>query len=190
MSKLLCICGSAGSIETITYILKNLNKKYKVPIIILVHVERNRVSSLAEVIQNKTQKKICIPNDLEKIKQGNVYVVPSLYHTQIERNHTFSFTMDEPVNFSRPSIDILLETAAWAYQENLTAVILSGASGDGAKGSQIVENYGGRVIIQNPDETPFKTMIEKALLMTKNALVLSKENIIKYINNEKDDFNG
>lgn len=190
MNKLICICGSAGSIESIYNILNRLKRTFYIPIVILVHVERFRVSQLASALQSKTKKTITVPEDLEMIKKGRIYVAPSLYHIQVEEDHTFSFTVDEPVNYSRPSIDILLETAAWAYRENLTVIILSGASGDGAKGARIVEEYGGKVIIQNPEETQFKIMLERAIEETSYAKVLSIDDIIMEINQIKGDTNG
>jgi two-component system chemotaxis response regulator CheB len=76
---------------------------------------------------------------------------------QVERERTISLSVDPKVNWSRPSIDVLFETATWAWQEKLAAVILSGASGDGSRGLHAVKAAGGRTIAQDPATaaTPF-----------------------------------
>ena len=98
---------------------------------------------------------------------------------QVEPDKRISFAMDEPVHFSRPSIDVLLQTIAPVYQSDLLVILLSGSSKDGSYGAQVVESYQGTVWIQDPSTTPFQTMVTSAIDATEQATVLSIPKMIE-----------
>jgi two-component system chemotaxis response regulator CheB len=181
--QLICICGSAGSIKTIKFLLSNLSETFSIPIVLLVHILESERSKLKHVFSKESKLPIMSPEDYTPIEEHKVYVAPPMYHLQIEKDYTFSFSMDEPINFSRPSIDVLLETAAYVYQNNLHVIILSGASNDGSKGVKSVETYGGRVLVLDPAESEVNIMPLASIKALKNPNICSEREILKYILN-------
>jgi len=180
-NKLICICGSAGAIDSIIKILKKLPADFYVPIVILIHLSESRYSHLQQMLAQVSSIHTVSPEDYDMIQANTIYVVPSMYHIQIEKDFTFSFSLDEPVNYSRPSADVLLETASNAYQDGLLSIILSGASQDGSTGSSKVVNSGGTVLIIDPDEAEVNVMPKAAIDILSKPHVLRLNEIIKYI---------
>ena len=90
------------------------------------------------------------PEDKEPIAAGIWFAAPD-YHLLVEADRTFSLSIDEPVKFSRPSIDVLFESAARVYGPDLLGVVLTGANDDGAAGSEMIRKLGGAVAVQDPD---------------------------------------
>lgn len=178
---LLCLCGSAGSIASINKILSSLDKTFPIPIIIVVHQQEDNSRRLYKVFQKLIELDVSIPNDGTLIQPGNVYVAPPGYHIQVEPDYTISYSMDEPVHFSRPSIDVFLLTATRVYQEHLHVVLLSGSSNDGTSGLQQVEDNEGQIWIQDPSETTYQKMLHSALQHVPNATPTSLTDIIKHI---------
>lgn len=117
--KCIVIAGSAGSLGPIESILKSLTYPFPIPIIIMVHMKENSYSFLPEIIRKITKSDVVIPENFEHIGPGRIYIAPPIYHLQVETDFTFSFAVDERVNFSRPSIDVLLETVAYTYKKML-----------------------------------------------------------------------
>lgn len=179
--QLICICGSAGSIKTIQFLLSKLPDTFSIPIVILVHMQESNRSKLKSVFSKESRSKIVSPEDYEPIKNNTIYVAPPMYHIQIEKDYTFSFTMDEPINYSRPSIDVLLETASYVYKNNLHTVILSGASIDGSHGVKNVESRGGHVLVLDPVQSEVDTMPIASIKALCNPIVCSEQEILKYI---------
>jgi two-component system chemotaxis response regulator CheB len=95
----------------------------------------------------------------------------------IEVDRSFALSIEPPVNYSRPAVDVLFESAAHAYGHTLAAVILSGASGDGARGARIVRQYGGRVYVQAPESALARTMPEATIRETTPEFVGPLEEI-------------
>ena len=96
-------------------------------------------------------------------KIGFVYIAPPDYHLLVEDDKTFSLSADEPVRYSRPSIDVLFETAALVFKIRLIGIILTGANNDGAAGIVAVKRIGGLTIAQDPAEAEFSYMPEAAI---------------------------
>jgi len=124
----------------------------------------------------------------KKIACGNAYIAPANYHLLIEKDKTFSITIDERVNFARPSIDVLVESAAEAHKEKLVGIVLTGANNDGAKGIKRVKECGGLAIIQDPKTAESASMPASAiaaLLSGKQAIqpdyILPLEKIIELL---------
>lgn len=169
----LCICGSSGSLSSIQMLVQNIPSTFTVPIIVLVHQQEDRETTMDFVIGHGLTRPVIVPDDGMEIVDNVIYVAPSGYHIQVEGNKRFSYAMDEPVHFSRPSIDILLETIAPVYQSKLMVILLSGSSKDGSYGTSVVESYQGTVWIQDPSTTPYKMMVTSAIDATEYASVLT-----------------
>lgn len=162
---------SSGGFHALGTLLRNLPADYRIPIIIVQHRIRDSRQLLEEMLQNKCAIRIKQADEKEKIESGKVYIAPPDYHLLVERDKTFSLSSDLPVRFSRPSIDVLFESAALAYKDKLIGIILTGASNDGAEGIIAIEKQRGLTIAQNPDEA-------QVALMTLASIQTGKINYI------------
>jgi two-component system chemotaxis response regulator CheB len=120
-------------------------------------------------------------DEKENIQAGYVYFAPPNYHLLIENDKTFSLSTDEKVNYSRPSIDVLFESAANAYGPRLAAIILTGANNDGAEGLRRIKQKGGLVIVQDPQSAENSYMPAAALKAVKPDFVLSLVEIGRWL---------
>jgi two-component system chemotaxis response regulator CheB len=127
------------------------------------------------------------PEDKAEIKPGRVYLAPPDYHLLVENGY-FALSIDTPVECSRPSIDVLFESAALAYGRRLIGVVLTGANRDGARGASAIKEGGGYVIVQDPITAKSPAMPEAALTVTQVDRVLALEEIaaalVKVVNNK------
>ncbi|KQY23770.1 chemotaxis protein CheB [Rhizobium sp. Root482] len=175
------IGASAGALEALSIILHVLPGNFRMPIIVVVHVPPDKRSILAELFRAKCQLSVQEADDKEPIAGGTVYFAPADYHLLVESNKTLSLSSDEPVLFSRPSIDVLFESAADAYGMSLIAIVLTGANHDGAKGLRTVVDAGGAAIVQDPDSAFADAMPKAAIEMCPRARVLSLQAIAQYL---------
>ncbi len=159
---------SAGGLYALKAIFERLPAAYPLPIIIVQHRAKNERTLLEEVLQNTSQLVIKQADEKERIEPGKVYFAPANYHLLIEKDRTFSLSVEELYNYSRPSIDVLFETAAEVYCERLIGIILTGANRDGANGIKRIAGYGGLTIAQDPATAQFPTM-PQAAVNTKNV---------------------
>ena len=111
-------------------------------------------------------------DEKEKIESGTVYISPPNYHMLIEEDLTIALSTEEKKNYSRPSIDILFETAAYAYGSKLIGIVLTGANNDGADGLLKIKNAGGYCIVQEPSEAEAPAMPLAAIKKAKPSKVL------------------
>jgi two-component system chemotaxis response regulator CheB len=166
------IGGSSGALDALAVVLPALPSDAAVPIAIVVHLPPTRPSHLAQVLGTRTSLPVREAEDKEPLAPGVVYVAPPNYHLLIERGGTFALSDDELLNFSRPSIDVLFESAAEAYGERLAAVVLSGANADGAGGLAAVKRAGGLTLVQAPDEAEVHVMPDAAIARAHPSRVL------------------
>ena len=171
------IGASAGALEALSAILPTLPRDFAVPILVVVHVPPDRHSLLAELLRAKCLVAVKEAEDKEPIVGGTVYVAPPDYHLLVEVERTLALSCDEPVLFSRPSIDVLFESAADAYGPALLAIVLTGANQDGARGLQAVVACGGAALVQNPAGAFAPAMPEAAIHSVPGALVMSLDEI-------------
>jgi two-component system chemotaxis response regulator CheB len=167
------IGASAGAIEALSTLLPALPSGYRLPVLIVVHVPPDRKSLLPDLFRDKCAIKVVEADDKEPVQNGVIYFAPPDYHLLVETGKTLSLSSDEPVLFSRPSVDVLFESAADAYGAALTAVILSGASQDGAKGLAAVVAAGGEAMVLRPGEAYASAMPEAAIASCPTAKILS-----------------
>jgi len=157
------IGGSSGALDALSIILPALPAAFTIPIAIVVHVPQNRPSLLADVLGARCALRVREVEDKEPVAGGTVFVAPPNYHLLIERQRTFALSIDAPIHYSRPAIDVLFESAAEAYGERLLAVLLAGANEDGAHGVRRVKAMGGTVVVQEPSSTHAPEMPNAAL---------------------------
>jgi two-component system chemotaxis response regulator CheB len=119
-------------------------------------------------------------SDKETIAPGRVYVAPPDYHLLVEPGY-FSLSTDEPVRFSRPSIDVMFASAADAYGVDVIGIVLTGANADGARGLRKIVDRGGHAIVQDPASSEVRVMPQSALKAVPEACVLPMEEIAPYL---------
>jgi two-component system chemotaxis response regulator CheB len=180
-AKAVVIGASAGALEALSIILPALPRDYSLPVIIVVHLPPDKTSVLATLFADKCALPVAEAADKEPVFPGTIYFAPPGYHLLIEMDKTLSLSSDQPVFFSRPSIDVLFESAADAYGAALIAVVLTGANQDGANGMKSVIASGGQGLIQRPGDAYARAMPEAAIALCPTAHVLSVAEIALYL---------
>ena len=157
------IGGSAGALSVLETILSALPTDFAPPILVVEHLHASDDGAFARHLAHASALPVIEPCDKAPILGGRVYTAPANYHLLVEREGTISLSVSEKVNWSRPSIDVLFESAALVWRDALVAVILSGASADGAQGLNAVKAVGGRTIAQDPASAEIPLMPRAAI---------------------------
>lgn len=181
MYKAVIIGGSAGSFQVLTKILNSLPKTFNLPVLLCMHRLKHVRSGFLEALTIKSNLPVIEPNDKEQIKPGKVYLAPANYHMFIEMGNRIALSTEDPVNHSRPSIDLSFITASQAFRDKLVGIILSGANSDGAVGLQKVKEFNGLAIVQDPKDCQVRTMTEAAMKLTRVDHVFTTDEIIKFL---------
>jgi two-component system chemotaxis response regulator CheB len=181
MHRAVMIGGSAGSFQVVVKILNSLPANYPIPVFLCLHRLKHVRSGFVEALSIKSAIPVVEPFDKETIKPGRAYLAPANYHMYIELGNKIALSTEEPVNHSRPSIDLSFQTAALAYRDKLVGIILSGANRDGATGLKKVKDQGGLCIVQDPKECEVRTMTEASLQATEVDHVFSTDQIIQFL---------
>lgn len=154
---------SAGGVEALLTVFSGLPAGYGLPLVCVLHLPESRDSLLADLFGRRLALRVKEAQDKEDLTPGTLYFAPPGYHLSIESDHSFSLSREEPLHYSRPSIDVLFESAADSYRERLVGVLLTGANQDGAAGLAAIKRAGGLSIVQDPAEAQVPTMPESAL---------------------------
>lgn len=162
---------SAGAVDALSVILPALPASFAVPLIVVVHVPQNRPSLLVELFAPKCKLPVKEAEDKLPVAKGTIWFAPPGYHLMVEKERSFALSLDELVNHSRPSIDVLFESATEAYGSRLLAMVLTGANHDGAAGAERIQAAGGLVAVQDPKTAHVSAMPEMAIARTKPDLV-------------------
>lgn len=166
------IGASAGGFEALLALLPGLPADYPLPIAIVLHLPDNHESRLAELFGHRVAIRAREARDKEPLEPGTVYFSPAGYHLSIEDDRSFSLSGEERVSYARPSIDVLMLSAADAYGPALAGVLLTGANYDGAAGLAGIRLAGGLSVVQDPGTAEVPTMPEAALRRTTPDLIL------------------
>lgn len=158
--------GSIGAFDALLAILAELPDGYSLPMALVVHLPPSRPTALPSLLAARCSLSVKEAEDKEHLAAGTVYVAPPNYHLLIERDRSLSLSADDPVHFSRPSIDVLFESAADAFGSALAGVLLTGGNEDGARGLASIGEAGGMTIVQSPDSAVVATMPQAALRLT------------------------
>ncbi len=153
---------SAGGVEALGMLLPALDKRCAAAVLIVVHMPRQRPSLLTELFARHCALPICEAEDKQPVQAGSVYFAPPDYHMLVDRTEdgsaALALSVDEPVHYSRPSIDVLFESAAEFWGKRLMGVILTGANSDGVRGLGAVARAGGITVVQEPQEAVAETL--------------------------------
>jgi len=178
--KAVVIGASAGAIQALSDILPGLPAEFPLPILIVVHVP-STPSGLTALFSSKCAMAVVEPDDKEVIAPGSIYFAPPAYHLLVEPGGTIALSEDEPVLFSRPSIDVLFESAADSFGSGLLGIVLTGANEDGARGAVAIEGRGGLVLAEDPATAYAAAMPAAALARCSAARTLSLDGILEHL---------
>lgn len=172
---------SAGGFKALHAILPSLPADFTFPVVIVRHQHPTSDDYLAQSLSEKCQVIVKQADEKENIKSGVVYIAPPNYHLMIEDDKTFSLSVDEQVNYTRPSIDVLFETAADVYGARSIGVILTGANIDGSSGLKKIKQRGGFAIVQHPATATVDTMPLAAIAATEVDSILPLDEICPFL---------
>jgi len=175
------IGASAGGVEALGLILPSLPAKFRPAVLIVLHLPRERPSLLVEIYEKRCALPIREADDKEPIEPGTIYFAPPDYHMLVERNRQIALSTEEPVHYSRPSVDVLFESAADVFGSRLLGVILTGANEDGAAGLHAIHRAGGITVVQQPDSAKVPLMVVSALQRNPADFVLSLPEIAQLL---------
>lgn len=175
------IGASIGGLQALSAIIPKLPKDFKLPVIVVQHRGRMRDEFIVRYLNGKSD--ICVTEACSRgvISPEFVYISPAGYHLLVENDKIFSLSVDPPVSYSIPSVDVLFETAAEVYQEKLVGVLLTGANSDGSGGLQKIKSYGGLAIVQDPKTTEASSMVESALKLVEVDHVVALDKMGEFL---------
>ena len=171
---------SWGGLAAVRAILGGLPAEFDIPIVVVQHRHRDSDSQLGRFIKRHTHMQVCDVEDKMPVEPGRLYIAPPDYHTLVEQGH-LALSTDAPVRYSRPSIDVMLTSAADAYERRTVGVILTGANADGARGLRRVADVGGLAIVQDPATAEVATMPEAAIAAVPQARVFPLDRIAGFL---------
>ena len=168
---------SAGGVEALMRILPALPATAPFSIVVVVHIPRERPSLLTEIFRQKCAMRVEEAVDKADIKPGHIYFAPPDYHVLIDAGPQIALSVDDVIQFSRPSIDVLFESAADVYGKKLLGILLTGGNEDGASGLAYIARCGGTTVLQDPAEAVASAMPEGALKVMTPTHVLRLDEI-------------
>jgi two-component system, chemotaxis family, protein-glutamate methylesterase/glutaminase len=179
--ELIVIGGSAGALEPLMKLLASMPPALSVPIALVIHVLPRQPSLMPTLLSRTSTRRVREPEDKEPLEANTIYVAAPNYHMLVERKRTIALSVDEPVQFSRPSIDVLFESAASAFGARCAGIVLSGSNADGAEGLRAIAAAGGIAIVQAPETTAYDAMPRAATRAVPSARSLAVEDIAPYL---------
>ncbi|EIJ45765.1 protein-glutamate methylesterase [Herbaspirillum sp. GW103] len=174
------IGASAGGVEALSEILPALQRGARVATMVVLHIPRERPSLLATIFADRCRQPVVEAQDKEPVQPGMIYFAPPDYHLLVDRGDEgpiLAMSNDELVNYSRPAIDVLFESAADVYRERLLGIVLTGGNHDGAAGLQAIARAGGVTVVQSPQQAQVPYMPAQALALGQIDHVLTLSQI-------------
>jgi two-component system chemotaxis response regulator CheB len=174
--EMVTIGASLGGVQAVQSILGALPADFSAAVVIVQHRGHSSDDTLAEVLGRGSRLPVKEAEDKDPVLPGQVYLAPADYHLLVD-DRALALSMDPPVRFARPSIDVLFGAAADAYKERLIGVILTGNGEDGAEGIARVGALGGLAVIQDPKTAQAPALPEAAIAARAGAAILPLQQI-------------
>jgi two-component system chemotaxis response regulator CheB len=162
---------SWGGLAALTRLLGDLPADFRIPVVLVQHRSKGSELLLVHLLQDVTELVVCEIEDKDPLTPGTVHIAPADYHVLIERGYA-SLTIEAPVRFSRPSIDVTFTSVADTYQAAAIGVVLTGANEDGALGLAHIVKRGGRALVQDPKSAEIPIMPQAAIRAAPTCEVL------------------
>jgi two-component system chemotaxis response regulator CheB len=172
---------SAGGMKALDRILPLLPADFNLPVIIVSHRHPDSDDYLEQHMNEHCSLPVKQADEKEKVIPGVIYFAPPNYHLLIEDNRTFSLSVEAPVNYARPSIDVLFESALGVFGSGLVGIVLTGANNDGSRGLKKIKQAGGLTIAQDPADAEVPHMPKAAIAAADPDLILPLEKIGEFL---------
>ena len=173
---------SLGGLRAVSELLHVLPDEVDLPVVLAQHraadAERDSLESL---LRRHTLRPVVEAGDKDRIEPRHVYVAPPDYHLLVEEEGSFALSTGERVQYARPSVDVLFESAADAYGERTIGVVLTGANADGAAGLLAIRDVGGVAIVQDPETAEARQMPDAAIRVTAADAILPVHEMGKFL---------
>lgn len=179
--KCIVIGVSAGGMHALCTIIPALPAEFPLPVIVIQHLSPHSDNYTTRHLDKISNIRVKEVDEKEKILPGIVYTAPPNYHVLVEEDETFSLSVEERINWARPSIDVLFESAADVYGPALIGVILTGSNNDGSKGLKKIKEEGGLALVQDPHTAEVDGMPLAAIETTKVDHILKLEEIAPFL---------
>lgn len=180
--ELVVIGASAGGMDALKELFSALDSDFQLPVVVVQHISPQSNNYLVDYLNGFCPMKVTEAIEKQKVLPGHAYLAPPNYHLLIEEDRTLSLTVSEKVHFSRPSIDVLFETASIAFTNKLIGVLLTGASQDGAEGIRLIHVAGGMTIAQDPKSAYVPVMPQAAINSSPVDYILPLNEIAPFLN--------
>jgi two-component system chemotaxis response regulator CheB len=172
---------SAGGMKALVTLLAHLPADYPIPIIIVQHLLEGSESFLPEYLNDQVSMPVQEAVDKAYLRPGCVYLAPPGYHLLVEDDRSLSLSIDPKVNYCRPSIDVLFDSAAFVFQEKCLGIVLTGANQDGSAGLRNIKANGGMAIVQRPETAEYPAMPLAAIHAVKVDHIMSLDEIGEFL---------
>lgn len=170
---LVVVGASSGGVQALLSLLPALPADFAPAVVVVMHIPSDTPARLAELFAARCRLPVVQAEDKMPVSPGTILFAPPGYHTQLEADGSIALSVDPPEHFSRPSIDVLFESAAWAWRSRCLGVLLTGANADGAAGLAAIHAAGGRTWVQDPASAQAQEMPRSALALGTPAEVLT-----------------
>ncbi|MGM0654309.1 MAG: chemotaxis protein CheB [Thermodesulfobacteriota bacterium] len=179
---------SAGGLVALAEVLPKLDKDMTLPVMIVQHQSHDSDDFLVRYFDDLCRHSVKEVEDKMPVESGTIYFAPANYHLLVEPDKTFSLSTEARVNYSRPSIDVLFESAADTYMDRLVGIILTGANSDGTNGAARIKELGGLIIAQDPETAEADAMPMSVIKHVQVDHILALNRIGDFINslNQKE----
>ncbi len=155
---LVVVGASSGGIAAVSTLLSTLPEDFTLPVVVVLHLQETTKADFTEIFRRPGRRPIREAEDKAPIEKGVLYIAPPGYHLLIEGDGTFSLSYEDKVNYSRPSIDVLFDSAAAALGDRVIGVVLTGGNADGAQGLKAIKQAGGLAIVEDPNSAEVSAM--------------------------------
>jgi two-component system chemotaxis response regulator CheB len=172
-NRVVVVGASAGAVEALGLLLPELPGNFPWPVLVVVHLPARPPSLLVPLFSPRCALHVCDAEDKVPLLPGSVYFAPPDYHLLIESRALIALSIDPPVQFSRPSIDVLFHSAARVFGSAAVGILLSGANSDGAEGLRAISDAGGLAWVQEPATATAREMPQAALRRVPRAVAMA-----------------
>lgn len=157
---------SSGGLQALSLLLGRMPADLPLALLIVQHLGADSGDGFARLLDHRCALHVKEADEGEMIRPGVAYLAPPNYHLLVENDGALALSVDPPVSYARPSVDVLFETAAMAFGEQLIGIVLTGANADGSRGLKAIHEHGGLTVVQDPAEADSSPMPLAALAAT------------------------
>lgn len=177
----LAIGASWGGVDMLMRLVAQLPASWRLPVVIVQHQHPNSGNALERILSRVAKLPVHDVEDKDVMQQGHVYLAPANYHLLVEDDGSFGLSLEAPVKYCRPALDVTFASLARVFQHRCIGLVLTGANDDGAEGTRIIKAAGGHTLAQSPDSAEARSMPEAAIATGAVDKVLEPDEIVPYL---------